>query len=288
MKSPAFEYACPATLEDAIQLLVEREGNAKIIAGGQSLVPLLAFRLAAPDLLVDLKRIPDLDSIEINEYGTRLGGKVRWCDIERDQRLADAQPLLADAVSHIAHYHIRNRGTVGGSLAHADPSAELPGIAVTCDASITLVGKAGLRVVDASQFFTGSLETMLLPDEIITKLHLPPWRPKRRWAFLEFARRKGDFALVAVALFYDLEEDGTAANAHVGAIGVADRPIRIGAAEEALNGRPIVAATIENVSNVAAQAVDPATDVHAPSNYRRALLVTLLQRALRKSSERGV
>jgi len=202
MKLPAFEYASPATMEEAVALLASRSGNAKIISGGQSLVPMLAFRLAAPELLVDLKRLQGLSGIVIAEDGVRLGAKVRWCEIERDERLKGAHPLLVEAIRHVAHYQIRNRGTVGGSLAHADPAAEMPGIAITCDAELIIIGPKGKRVDKAFDFFKGSLVTSLAPDEILTEVRLPPWPADRRWAFLEFALRRGDFAIAGVALHY--------------------------------------------------------------------------------------
>ena len=149
-----------------------------------------------------------------------------------------AHPLLVAAVEHVAHYQIRNRGTVGGSIAHADPAAEMPGIVVTCEAKIAVVGKAGARVIDAANFFQGPLMTALKPDEIITEIRLPAWPAKRRFGFQEFARRRGDFALAAAMLFYD-EDGGKARNAHVGAIGVADRPLRLPAVEQVLNGNKI-------------------------------------------------
>ncbi len=283
MKPPAFEYAAPATIDEAVALLASRGGNAKIIAGGQSLMPMLAFRLAAPELLVDLKRLQGLDAIAIGDDGVRLGAKVRWCDIERDARLKQAHPLLAEAVTHIAHYQIRNRGTVGGSLAHADPAAEMPGIALTCEAELSIVGPKGGRAEKAADFFKGSLTTSLEPDEILTEVLLPRWPQGRRWAFLEFSQRRGDFALAGVALFYDLQ-NGAIANAHVGAIGVGDAPVRLHAAEAVLNGRALDDKAIEDAASAARESVDPPSDIHAPSDYRRALLGTLLTRALRKSA----
>jgi carbon-monoxide dehydrogenase medium subunit len=202
MKPAPFEYQAPATLREAIDLLAS-DPEATLIAGGQSLMPVLAFRLAAPSMLVDLRRVPGLGNIGVEDSGVRLGARVRWRDIEDDRRLATAHPLLREAIAHVAHYQIRNRGTVGGSLAHADPAAELPGIAVTCDAEITLVGGAGARIVRASEFLTGPLSTVRQTDEIITELHLPFWPADRRWAFQEFAQRQGDFALAGIALFYD-------------------------------------------------------------------------------------
>ena len=171
MKPAPFDYQAPDTLREAIDLLASNP-EAFVIAGGQSLMPVLAFRLATPSLLVDLRRLPGLGNIAISDDGFRLGALVRWRDIEEDQRLAAAHPLLHAAVAHVAHYQIRNRGTVGGSLAHADPAAELPGVAVTCAGDITLFGPAGSRTVRAGDFFTGPLSTLRQPDEIVTELHL--------------------------------------------------------------------------------------------------------------------
>ena len=163
---------------------------------------------------------------------------VRWRDILDDRAARDAHPLLQAAIAQVAHYQIRNRGTVGGSIAHADPAAEMPGIAVTCEAEISVVGKSGARVIKAADFFRGPLMTALAADEIIVDVRLPAWPAGRRWGFQEFARRRGDFALAAAAVFYDEDESGKARNAHVGAIGVADRPLRLHAVEAVLNGQP--------------------------------------------------
>ena len=284
MKPPAFEYAAPSTLAEAVSLLASRNGNAKVISGGQSLMPMLAYRLAAPELLVDLRHLKDLAAIRIEADGVRLGAKVRWCDIENDRRLAVSHPLLAEAIKHVAHYQIRNRGTVGGSVAHADPSAEMPGVALTCDARMTIVGPAGTRVEAAADFFTGPLETSLEPDEILTEVHLPAWPAERRWAFLEFARRKGDFAMAGVALHYDLDSGDRITDAHIGAIGVADQPIRLTEVEVMLNGNQVTDRLIAMASAKARQTVDPPSDIHAPGAYRAALVATLLSRGLKKSA----
>ncbi|ABD07802.1 Molybdopterin dehydrogenase, FAD-binding [Rhodopseudomonas palustris HaA2] len=284
MKPPAFDYASPSSIAEAVDLLGSRNGNAKVLAGGQSLMPMLAFRLAAPELLVDLKQLKGLDRIDIGADGVRLGAKVRWRDIEADQRLATAHPLLCEAIKHVAHYQIRNRGTVGGSLAHADPSAEMPGVAITCDAELTIVGRAGTRVAKAADFFLGALETSLAPDEILTEVRLPPWPAARRWGFLEFARRKGDFAMAGIALHYDLDNDGRIVDAHVGAIGVADRPLRLPTVERVLNGGVLDEALIAAASTALRQSIDPPTDIHAPGAYRASLAATLLARALAKSA----
>jgi carbon-monoxide dehydrogenase medium subunit len=283
MKPSAFEYKSPATLSEAVSLLTAGNGNAKLIAGGQSLMPMLAFRLAAPELLIDLKCIRDLDAITITEDGIALGAKVRWCDIAGDRRLATAHPLLAEAIRHVAHYQIRNRGTVGGSMAHADPSAEMPGIALTCGAQLEIIGAGGRRVEAAADFFQGLLQTSLAPDEILTTVHLPAWPAARRWAFREFARRKGDFAMAGIALFYDLDEGRCAANVHIGAIGVADRPVRLASAETVLNGKPVNESSIAAAVAAARAEIDPPSDIHAPAAYRRSLLGTLLERGLNQS-----
>ena len=283
MKLPPLEYACPTTLAEAVALLASRDGDAKAIAGGQSLMPMLAFRLAAPTLLVDLRKLPDLREIRIAADGVRLGAMVRWRDIEKDARLASAHPLLKAAVAHVAHYQIRNRGTIGGSIAHADPAAEIPGVVVTCDAEITVSGKSGSRVIPAAGFFLGALTTALEADEIITEIRLLPRPARRRWGFQEFARRRGDFAMAAAALFYDEDAAGKASNAHVGIIGVGDRPRRLPEVEAVLNGCTIDEATIARAADVTSATVDAQEDIHASAPYRRALAGTMVERALRSA-----
>jgi carbon-monoxide dehydrogenase medium subunit len=283
MKLPPFEYACPTTINEAVALLASHDGEAKPLAGGQSLVPMLAFRVASPSLLVDLRKLAELRQIKIADDGVTLGAMVRWRDILDDARLRKAHPLLVAAVEHVAHYQIRNRGTVGGSIAHADPAAEMPGIVVTCEAKIAVVGKAGARVIDAANFFQGPLMTALKPDEIITEIRLPAWPAKRRFGFQEFARRRGDFALAAAMLFYD-EEGGKARSAHVGAIGVADRPLRLPAVEQVINGNKIDEAIIAKAEAAASASVDPDDDIHASGAYRKALVGVMVERALKSAA----
>ena len=283
MKLPPFDYACPTTLPEAIALLASHD-DAKPIAGGQSLVPMLAFRLAQPALLVDLRKLADLRGIRISDAGVTLGAMVRWRDIEDDERLETAHPLLKAAIAHVAHYQIRNRGTVGGSIAHADPAAEMPGIAITCDAEIAVVGKSGAHVIQAADFFQGALTTALTPDEIIVEIRLPAWPAGRRWGFQEFARRRGDFAMAAAAVFYDQDARGKARNAHVGVIGVGDRPLRLTAVEDVLNGQSIDGATIAKADAATSAAVDPQDDIHASAAYRRSLVGTMVERALKNAA----
>jgi carbon-monoxide dehydrogenase medium subunit len=235
-------------------------------------------------VLVDLRKLGELRQIKIAADGVTLGAMVRWRDILEDSRLANAHPLLVAAVEHIGHYQIRNRGTVGGSLAHADPAAELPCIAVTCGAQIAVLGGNGTRVIDAADFFRGALQTALEPDEIITEIRFPAWPQHRRFGFREFARRRGDFALAAAAVSFDpIGEKGRQrfSNVRIGAIGVADRPLRLGAAEAALEGREIAANAIAACAAAASTIVDPADDIHASGSYRKTLIGVMVERALR-------
>jgi aerobic carbon-monoxide dehydrogenase medium subunit len=286
MKPAPFDYQAPDTLREAIDLLASNP-EAFVIAGGQSLMPVLAFRLATPSLLVDLRRLPGLGNIAVGDDGLSLGALVSWRDIEDDQRLVAAHPLLHAAVVHIAHYQIRNRGTVGGSLAHADPAAELPGVAVTCEGEITLCGPAGSRTVGAGDFFTGPLSTLRRPDEIVTELRLPKWPSGRRWAFRKYARRDGDFALAGLLLFYDEDRQGALRNAHVGVIGACPRPHRLTGVEAVLNGHAIDDGLIRQAAATAAEEVDPPDDLHGDAAYRRGLVATLIARGLRAVAQNG-
>ena len=286
MKPALFDYQAPATLREAIDLLASNP-EAVVIAGGQSLMPVLAFRLATPSLLVDLRRLPGLGNIALGADGLRLGALVRWRDIEDDRRLMAAHPLLRAAITRVAHFQIRNRGTVGGSLAHADPAAELPGVAVVCEGEITLCGPAGSRTVRAGDFFTGPLSTLRQPAEIVTELHLPKWPSSRRWAFRKYARRDGDFALAGVLLFYDEDRQGALRNLHVGVIGACPRPHRLTGVETLLNGHAIDDDLIRQAAGTAAEEVDPPGDLHADAAYRRGLVATLVERALRAAAQQG-
>ena len=212
---------------------------------------------------------------------------VRWCAVERDTRLATAHPLLQEAVGHVAHYQIRNRGTIGGSLAHADPAAEMPGIAAACDARIEIVGRTGTRKVGAQDFFLGPLTTCLAHDELITAIHFPPWPSARRWAFEEFSQRRGDFAFAGIALYYDERPDGIIENAHVGVIGATHIPRRLGAVEDTLNGRKFVDTVLALAAKTASSSVEPDDDIHASAAYRRALVGTLVERSLIAAANRG-
>jgi carbon-monoxide dehydrogenase medium subunit len=287
VKLPNFEYVAPSSPEEVVEVLSAHRGDAKLIAGGQSLLPTMAFRLAQPAVLVDLRKLEDLEKIVIEASGVRLGARTRWCDIENNAHLATAHPLLVEAVRHVAHYQVRNRGTIGGSLAHADPASELPCVAATCEAELHVLGPSGERQIAAAEFFQGPLTTALAQDELILEVRLPPWVAGRRWAFSEFARRTGDFALAGVALFYDLDPEARACNAHIGVLGACYYPKRLSEAERALDGRRVDGETARVVGAVASSEADPTDDLHASAEYRRALVGTLLERALVASANRS-
>jgi aerobic carbon-monoxide dehydrogenase medium subunit len=286
MKLPNFEYVAPSTPAEVVKVLAANRGEAKIIAGGQSLLPTMAFRLSQPSVLVDVRKLDDLNRITIDNAGVLLGARTRWCDIESSAALAQAHPLLVEAIRHVAHYQVRNRGTVGGSLAHADPASEMPCIAATCEAELRVLGPSGERRIKAADFFEGPLTTALAEDELILDVRLPRWPAERKWAFSEFARRPGDFALAGVALFYDLDGEQRACNAHIGVAGACYFSRRLREAEAALNGKRVVAETAATVAAVASRETDPTNDFHASAEYRKALVGTLLERALIAASNR--
>ncbi len=280
MKAAPFDYVKPKTISEAITALESAGGDAKIIAGGQSLVPLLALRMTAPSLLVDIAGIVALHGIEITPSGTRIGALSRWRDIEHHKPLFAAQPLLATAVRHIAHYQIRSRGTIGGSCAHADPASEMPAVALTCSAAFEIAGLHGTRSVTAEEFFLGALTTVLEPNEILVAIHLPPWPTDRRFAFHEFARRAGDFALAGCVVLFDLDDKGCCQNSRFGVFGVDERPRRLSEIEAALDGRVMTSTLAADLGELAANVVNPHSDLHAPAAYRRSLLRVLAERAL--------
>jgi carbon-monoxide dehydrogenase medium subunit len=286
MKLPPFEYATPSSLQEATALLAKHHGEARPIAGGQSLLPLMAYRLAAPTMLVDLAKIPDMNRIEVRDDGVHVGALTRWCQIEAEESLIDGHPLLREAVKNIAHYQIRNRGTIGGSLAHADPAAEMPALAITCEAEINIAGAKSSRTVAAKDFITGPLQTALQADELITSIKFPLWQPHRRWAFLEFSKRRGDFALGGVALHYNEDAEGNATRVHIGAFGTGEMPERLTAAEVFVSGKKVDAQLALAAGNIARNAVKASGDMHASAEYRQALIGTLLERALIEAANR--
>ncbi len=287
MKLPPFEYAAPATLQEATELLARYDGEARPIAGGQSLLPLMAYRLAAPSLLVDLVKIQGLNRIELRDDGVHVGALVRWCQLETDESLIHGHPLLREAVSNIAHYQIRNRGTIGGSLAHADPAAEMPALVIACAAEINVAGSKATRTIAAKDFITGPLETALATDELIVSIKFPRWQPQRRWAFKEFAKRRGDFALGGVALHFHEDAQGNATRVHIGVFGTGETPERLAVVEEFVSGKKVDAQLAHAAGQIARSAVRTSGDMHASAEYRQALIGTLLERGLVEAAARS-
>lgn len=283
MKPVRFSHVVVDTVEDAVMLLDDAGEDARLIAGGQSLMPMLNFRLAAPTLLVDLNSINDLAGVAVTDRAVRIGAMTRTRDIELSAMIAQHQPLIASAVPHIAHLPIRNRGTIGGSLSHADPAAEFPALALALDATLTLQGRDGARQVPAGSFFRGLFETDAKRGDVLTHIDFPLWPAGRRFAFQEYSRRRGDFALAGIAFWADLEEEACI-DCRVVAFGVSDRPVRLAEVEDVLKGRDLRDANVQAVAREAAQDVlDPDGDLQASATYRRNLAGEMLHRALRAS-----
>lgn len=260
MKPSPFAYLAPRTLDECVALLAEHGDAAKLLAGGQSLVPLMNLRLAAPEVVIDLNRIDELAYVREHDGGVAIGAMTRHRDVATSALVRERCPLLADAVALVGYPAIRNRGTLGGTLAHADPVAEVPCVALTLDAELVAVGPGGRRTIAAGDFFAGFLTTALAADEVLVEVRFPP---SATGAFTEFTRKSGDFALSAAAVDLALD-DGVVRRARIGLAGAGDRPLRAGAAEAALAGGPLDAERIE----AAAAEVDGEL---APVMVRRAL-----------------
>ncbi len=294
MKPTPFRYHAPATVEEALALLAEHGDDAKVLAGGQSLVPAMNFRLAQPSVLIDLNRIPSLSFIRDDAGGVAIGAMTRQRVVEQSELVAARAPLVTETMPSIAHVQIRNRGTFGGSLAHADPAAELPAVALVCDAQFRLRSHGATRTVAAHDFFTDLFETALDPDELLTEVALPPMAPGTGWAFRELSRRHGDYALVGVAVRVTVT-DQRVTDARIALLSVGPGPVMAHGAQAALVGRAVdstasdLAAAIDAASRVAAHDdIDPSPDIHATVAYRRHLAHVLTQRALTAAVARAV
>ena len=287
MKPPPFDYARAESVDEAVALLARHDGGAKLLAGGQSLVPMLNFRLVHPSLLVDVNRIPGLAAIEEGAGGLRLGALARHRQLEVSPAVAERFPVLRAAVRHVAHLAIRNRGTLGGSLAHADPAAELPMMALLLDATMEVSGPAGSRRSAAREFFRSALTTALGDAEMLVRVELPFLPAGTGWGFEEVARRAGDFALAAAAATLTLGADGNVAEARLAVMGVHDTPLRIAAAEALLAGEPPEREAVEAAARAARDAVEPYDDLHASADLRRHLVEVLARRALEAAVRRA-
>jgi carbon-monoxide dehydrogenase medium subunit len=287
LKPAQFEHVAPASLAEAVAALAAGDDDVKVLAGGQSLVPLLAFRFAQPSLLVDLNRIAELAFVrEAEDGGLVVGAMTRTHQLEADPRIAARWPLAAAAVQYIGHRQIRNRGTIGGSIAHADPAAELPAVALASRVRLAVTGPHGTREIPAAEFFRTYFTTALEPDEILTEIRIPKLAPRTGAAFVEVARRHGDFALVGAAATVTLAGDGVA-DAAVVLISVGDTPVEVTSAAEILRGSPLTEESARAVGAAASAAVEPGSDMHASSAYRKRVAAVVTRRALLEAAGRA-
>ena len=288
MKPAAFRYVRPASVDEAVSVLASEGYGAKPLAGGQSLIPAMNFRLAQPAVLVDLGDLDELRYIRETEGGLVIGAMTRHSDVERSAAVRERAPLLAEAMPWIAHLQIRNRGTMGGSLAHADPAAELPAVMLALAARLHLRGPGGDRTVPFCDFCTGLFATALAPDELITGIEIPTLPSGTGCAFEEFSRRHGDFALVGVCAILTLDSGGACTRASVTLLSVGDGPVCAKTAEDSLIGRPPTADAIRAAAEAAAtRDIDPPADIHASAAYRRQLARVLTTRALTTAARRA-
>lgn len=286
MKPPPFHYASPTSVSDAVALLVEHaDEEPRVLAGGQSLVPLMNFRLAQPGYLVDLRRVAGLDTIRHDGEVLVIGAMVRQATAERSPEVALGAPLLAEALHYVAHLPIRNSGTVVGSLAHADPAAELPAVALAMDAEMTAVGPQGERRIPAAEFFQGPFTTALAPDEILTEVRFPP--VSGGYAFVEFARTHGNFAVVGVAALIGVQ-NGRISSAALAVSGLGPTPLRLRAAERALLGATPEGAAVSAAVDAGTADLHPAGDLQASTATRIDIARAYLQRGIARALDRAL
>jgi aerobic carbon-monoxide dehydrogenase medium subunit len=287
MKPAPFKYFDPASADEALALLREWGEDGKVLAGGQTLGPMLNFRALSPAALIDINHIKDLAHHRHTETGTEIGALTRQQVLEDDDALATHQPLVAAAIPLIAHRAIRNRGTVGGSLAHADPAAEWGALVLTLEANLT-VRKCHTpdRIIAAADFFHGLLETALEPDELLVEVKLPRWPTGAGWSIVEFSRRQGDFALAGIASMISLAADGTCSDLRMAAFGVGACPMRLTHAEDELRGNRPDTALVQKVALRAAAETSPMDDSHASAGYRRHLVEVLVERSITEAISR--
>ena len=283
MKLPPFEYEAPTTVEEAIDLLAEHLDEASVLAGGQSLIPLLALRLARPEVLIDINGIAELSGVSATDGEVAIGAMTREYVAEESKVIADTVPLLAAALPLIGHEAIRSRGTIGGSLAHADAAAELPAVARALDAEFVVRGPSGMRVILAAQWFEGYLTTSRRPDELLVEIRFPTAGPGTGVSFQEVARRHGDFAIVGLAVSLVLS-GGVISDARLAFAGVSDVPVRAAAAEDLLAGERPSAELFDEAARLATGDIDPPADLHGSSDYRKTVAATIVRRGLRAAA----
>jgi len=289
MKPAPFKYIAASSLDQALSLKAEYGDEARFLAGGQSLIPAMNFRLARPEVLIDLNGLPELAGIGQSGGETiRVGAMTRYRALERDQSFLKSCPLFADALPHIAHPQIRNRGTIGGNLSHADPASELPAVATAMRARMKIKSSKGERELEASEFFAGLLTTSLEAEEMLTEIAFPAVTPRSGSCFMEVARRRGDFALAGVAAIVALDDQGKCTDVRLALCGVGDTPVDASDAAASLIGQSCSEAAIEAVAADVQGAIDPPGNVHASADYQRHIAGVLTRRALAAAHERVV
>ncbi|MFS8980830.1 xanthine dehydrogenase family protein subunit M [Cupriavidus necator] len=288
MKPAPFDYCAPDSIDEAVDLLAAHRGDAKIMAGGQSLTPMLNFRVVRPSLIVDISRLIELDYMRARaDGGLTIGALTRHRELETSALVASRFPIVPETMVHVAHLAIRNRGTIGGSLSHADPAAELPMLTRLLDAQIVARSVRGERTIASNDFFLAPLTSVLEEDEMVIRVELPGLPPGIGWCFQEFARRAGDFALAAVGVLLDVR-NGTVHEARVAMMGVGDTPLRRSEAEAVLVGKSLSDEVIAEAVRAACATLEPSVDLHASPEFRRHLAGVLMERVLRKAWQRAV
>ena len=286
MKPPLFRYEAPRTLRDAVAVLAS-DPDAMVLAGGQSLVPAMNFRVATPSLLVDIQHVEGLKGIAIEGDTIVIKAMTRHRELELDPDVRRVNPLIAETMQHVAHVPIRNRGTVVGSLCHADPSAEMPLLFVLLDGTLVATSPVGTRHIAAADFFQSFLTTSRRQDEIVVEARLPALPVGAGFAFDEVTRRHGDFALVGIGCVLSLDGSGRVQNIRLAACGISDRPVRLKAAEAALNGSLIAAGDLAAAARASADAVTQTDDMNTSMSYRRRVLSGLIQRLVPIAASRA-
>ncbi len=284
MKPQAFRYLRPQNLEEALAALSDAEVDIRPIAGGQSLVPMMSLRLAAPSTLLDLGCIASLRGIRVDESGSMVAGSMTThSDFEHSDIVARLFPLLPVAMESVAHIPIRSRGSIGGSLAHADPAGDWPALSVACGAKLVLNKQGGVRTVMADEFFCGIFSTVLEPDELLTEIHFPFWPSNRRWGLQKFARRRGDFALAGAIVLLDVEDDGRVSWARIVVNGATEMPTVLSELAAGLEGNVPDASMVEALLDQVESTVEVRSDLHASAAYRKELVRVMIRRALQQA-----